>query len=182
MRIAIIMLAAVLMPLWAQEIKLPANLERLSAKAEETVDVTLDSSMLRLASRFLSDNDHDQAKVKKLITGLESVYVRSFEFAEEGDYSVADVDTVRAQLQAPTWLRIVGVRSTRHGDNVDVYFKSAGNGQFGGIVVIAAEPRELTFVNIIGTLDPAQLSDLGGEFHIPRLDMTGRDMIWKESK
>jgi hypothetical protein len=182
MRIATIMLAAVLLPLWAQEIKLPANLERLSATAEETVDVTLDSSMLRLASRFLSDKDQDQAKVKKLITGLEGVYVRSFHFAEEGGYSIADVDTVRAQLHAPTWSRIVGVRSKFHGGNVDVYFKSTGNGQFGGIVLIAAEPRELTFVNIIGTLDPAQLSDLGGQFHIPRLDMTTRGTIWREPK
>jgi hypothetical protein len=63
----------------------------------------------------------------------------------------------------------VGVRS-KHGDNVDVYFKNGGNGNLGGIVVIAAEPRELTIVNIIGTLDPEKLADLGGEFGIPRLE------------
>jgi hypothetical protein len=51
----------------------------------------------------------------------------------------------------------VGVRS-KHGDNVDVYFKDAGNGHLGGIVVIAAEPKELTIVNIIGTLDPEKLA------------------------
>ena len=39
-------------------------------------------------------------------------------------------------------------------------------------MVIAAEPRELTVVNIVGTIDPAQLSDLGGRFHIPGLDLT----------
>ena len=45
MRIVTIALAAVLMPLWAQEIKLPANLEKLAAKADETVDVSLDGSL-----------------------------------------------------------------------------------------------------------------------------------------
>jgi hypothetical protein len=53
---------------------------------------------------------------------------------------------------------------------VDVYFKDGGNGQLGGIVVIDAEPLELTIVNISGTLDPERLADLGGEFGIPRFE------------
>ena len=35
---------------------------RLSAKAENSVEVTLDASLLRLVSMFLSDGDRDQAK------------------------------------------------------------------------------------------------------------------------
>jgi hypothetical protein len=45
--------------------------------------------------------------------------------------------------------------------------------------VIAAEPRELTIVNIIGTLDPEKLADLGGEFGIPRLE---RSRTWREAR
>jgi hypothetical protein len=82
---------------------------------------------------------------------------------------MADVDALRSQLQSPAWGRLVGVRS-KHGENVDVYFKDGGNGRLGGIVVIAAEPKELTIVNIIGTLDPEKLADLGGEFGIPRFE------------
>ncbi|MGA2589683.1 MAG: DUF4252 domain-containing protein, partial [Bryobacteraceae bacterium] len=108
-----------------------------------------------------------------LLAGLDRIYVRSFEFATEGDYSPADVEAVRSQIQSPPWSRLVGVRSKRHGDNVDVYFKDAGNGQLGGIVVIAAEPRELTIVNILGTLDLDRLADLGGDFGIPRLELGG---------
>ncbi|HEX5228482.1 MAG TPA: hypothetical protein VFW44_12260, partial [Bryobacteraceae bacterium] len=48
-----------LAPLGAQEIKLPANLEKLAAKASDVVDVTLDSNLLQLAGRFLSDKDPD---------------------------------------------------------------------------------------------------------------------------
>ena len=43
-----ILLAAVLMPLAAQEIKMPASLDKLAAKADETVDVTLDGTLLKL--------------------------------------------------------------------------------------------------------------------------------------
>ena len=169
MKIATIALAAAMLPAWAQEIKLPVNLDALADKADEAVSVTMDKSMLQFASKFLKDKDGDEADVRKLVAGLDSIYVRSFQFSHEGEYSMADVEAVRTQLQSPPWGRLVGVRS-KHGDNVDVYFKDGGNGQLGGIVVIAAEPRELTIVNIIGTLDPEKLVDLGGEFGIPRLE------------
>ena len=172
MKIATIALAAVLLPAWAQEIKLPVNLDALADKARDAVTVTMDKSMLQLAAKFLKDHDGDEADVRKLLSGLDSVYVRSFEFDSEGEYSTADVEAVRSQLQSPPWGRLVGVRS-KHGENVDVYFKDGGNGTLGGIVVIAAEPRELTIVHIVGTLDPERLADLGGEFGIPRFQKSG---------
>ena len=109
MRIAIVMVAAVLSSAWAQEIKLPPAFDKLAAKAQETVDVTLDSNMLQLAGKFLSDKDADQAKAKQIVAGLKGITVRTFEFAKEGEYSMADMDALREQLKAPAWSRIVGV-------------------------------------------------------------------------
>ncbi|MGA2581535.1 MAG: DUF4252 domain-containing protein [Bryobacteraceae bacterium] len=184
MKIAMIALAAALVTgcaqeaAWSQEIKLPVNLDALADKADNAVTVTMDKSMLQFASKFLDEKDGDDADVRKLIAGLDGIYVRSFEFQHEGEYSMADVEAVRAQMQSPAWGRLVGVRS-KHGDNVDVYFKDGGNGQLGGIVVIAAEPKELTIVNIIGTLDPQRLVDLGGGFGIPRFE---RSRTWREAR
>src|SRR5260370_34556308 len=179
---AIVMWAAVLMPLAAQEIKLPANLERLAARAEESVDVTLSGSMLRLAAKFISDKDADTANVRKLIAGLDGIYVRSFSFAREGEYNMADVDALRAQVQPPSWSRIVGVTSRRTGEDVDVYFRIGGGDKVGGIVIIAAEPRELTIVSIAGTIDPDDLVELGAEFHVPTLQGNARFHVRKGSR
>ena len=108
----------------------------------------------------------DSGKAK---AALEGVYVRSYEFAEDGEYSRADVESVRSQLQAPTWGRIVGVRSRRDHGDVDVFLKLPGNGTLGGAVIIVAEPRQLTFVNVVGSIDPDDVASLGGQFHIPKL-------------
>ena len=172
MKIATMLLALGLTPLLAQDPKLPANWEKLSAKAEESVEVTLDSNMLRLIAKF--DKDGDRAASKKLLEGLDSIYVRSFKFASQDEYKTADVEALRTQFQAPAWSRIVGVRSKRsEGDgDVDVYFKDGGSGKLAGIVVIAAAPTEVTFVSVVGTLEPERLADLGGHFHIPSLDLT----------
>ena len=41
----------------AQEIKLPPDVEKLSATAKETVEVKMDGPMLHWASKFLSAED-----------------------------------------------------------------------------------------------------------------------------
>jgi len=160
-------------PLGAQEIKLPARLEKLAAKAEESVNITLDGTTLRLAARFLSDKDSEEARVKKAISGLESVSVHSYQFARDGEYDPADVNGLRAQLASPAWSRILGVKSTASQEDMDVYFKIDGKGQLAGVVIISAEPRGLIIVTIAGTLDLEQLADLGGQFHIPEMDLAG---------
>uniref|UniRef100_Q020H4 DUF4252 domain-containing protein n=1 Tax=Solibacter usitatus (strain Ellin6076) TaxID=234267 RepID=Q020H4_SOLUE len=169
MKCATILMAAVAAAAWGQSIKLPDSVERLRTVAEESVEITMDKSMLRLAGKFLSDHG-EEAKARKTIDGLDSIYVRSFTFGREGAYSAADVEAVRAQFRTAAWSRIVGVKSREEGD-VDVFLKSGSGGQLGGAVVIAAGPRELTIVHINGTLDPDQLADLGGQFHIPHLAM-----------
>jgi hypothetical protein len=171
MRFAILLVG--IAPLFAQDIKLPPSLERLAAKATDVVDVTMDSNMLQLASRFLSDKDADEVKAKRIVTGLKGIYVRSFEFEKPGEYQESDVEAVRSQLRAPEWSRIVGVRSRKSGENADVFIRVA-EGKITGLTVIATEPKELTIVNISGTITPEQLQDLGGNFGIPKLDMKNK--------
>ena len=165
----VILLLARPMLLRAQEIKLPPDVEKLSVKAKETVEVNMDGPMLRWASKFLSAEDPDEQKAAKLITNLKGLYVRSFEFDNPGAYTSAEVDQLRAQFSPPLWSRVVGVRSQREGDNVDVFFKLEDE-RMAGIVIIAAEAKELTVVNIVGPIDVDELADLGGEFGIPRLN------------
>jgi hypothetical protein len=146
------------------------NLDGLAAKAKESVDVNLDSSMLQLAWKFLSGNKPDEAKAKELVAGLKAISVRSFEFEKEGQYSQADLQPIRAQLQAPGWSKIVGVQSSREG--TEVYLKIEG-GRTAGVAIIAFEPRELTVVSIEGSIDLERLSDLSGHFGIPAVDIPG---------
>jgi len=156
------------LPIAAQDVKLPASLDRLAAKATEVVDVTLDASMLQLASKFLSDKG-DDAKAKKLVSGLKSIFVKSFEFDKAGEYDAADVESVRSQVRGPAWTRIVNVQSKKKGENAEIYIRNE-NGKIAGLTIIAAEPKELTIVNIVGSIDPEQLSDLGGHFGIPQME------------
>ena len=155
----------------AQMLKIPESFEKLAAKADEVVDVTLDANTLGLASRFLSDRSPDEAKAKKVVSGLKGIYVRSYKFAKDGEYSDADVEALRSQLRGPNWSCIVNVRSPKRRENAQVCFLQAAGGNFGGLAVVATEARELTVVTIQGTINPDQLRDLEGQFGIPKLDL-----------
>lgn len=170
MKRTIIFLALALGTAPAQDIKFPPEFEKLAAKASQVVDVTLDSQMLGLASRFLSDKEPDEAKVKAMTGKLKGIYVRSYEFDKEGEYSTADLDAIRNQLKGPGWQRMVTVRSNKAGgENAEIFFRMENNNPV-GLLVLAAEPKELTVVNIQGPIDLDQLSELGGHFGVPKLE------------
>ena len=149
------------------------QLDHLEQVAEQTVDVTVDQKVLNLAKIFLAKSkDPDQQKVKELIGEIEGIYVKHFSFEKAGQYSPADIEGIRAQLNGPGWSRMANVRSKRKSQNLnlDVYTMINGS-KIGGLAVIAAEEKELTIVNIIGPIDLEKLMDLEGSFSIPSLEL-----------
>ncbi|MCU1347055.1 MAG: hypothetical protein JWO56_85 [Acidobacteria bacterium] len=173
----IISITAAALPASAQRValELPSS---LASKARESVDVTLDGPLLRLAAKFLSNEDAEERQVRAMVNKLEGIYVRSYEFDDEHAYDVATIEKFRAQL-GPEWKRLVTVKS-RDAENVEIYAMMRGEA-VAGLVVIAAEPRELTLVNIVGPIDLEQLASLEGEFGIPRMTSKSRSRS-KEKK
>ncbi|MGD0437913.1 MAG: DUF4252 domain-containing protein [Bryobacteraceae bacterium] len=143
------------------------SLDKLAAKASNTVRVTLNGGMLRLAAKFLSDDDSDEAQIKDLVKGLKGIYVRSYEFSQTGQYLDSDVEAIRSQLKNSAWNAIVEVRSNEaHGENTEVYAKEQED-HFAGLAILVAEPKELTVVHIDGVINLDGLSKLSGKFGIP---------------
>lgn len=150
-------------------LKLP-EFRGLEEKATESVTITLDKALLGLAGRFLNAEEPDDAAVKEVIQGLTGVYVRSFTFDSDFVYQKSDVDRVRQQLSAPGWQRLVEVRSRKSSSDVDVYMSMEGD-KVRGLAIIASEPRELTIVNIVGSVDLQKLHQLEGRFGVPKLEI-----------
>lgn len=147
-------------------IQVPASWEKLAARAKESVKVNLDASLLGFAAQFISDDDEgEDADTRRLVGRLKGITVRSLEFAKPGEYSEADVEAVRAQLEG--WKPLVEATDREDGEKVEVFVRTEKD-QVVGLVVLAREPQELTFVHIDGPIDPADLSRLGGRMGIPK--------------
>lgn len=143
----------------------PIDTSRFAKRASEVTNVSLDRTMLQFAAKFLSSNGQDE-QARDIINHLQGIYVRHYEFRESADYSDGEVEALRRHFRGPAWNRIVTTRSKGEGDNTDVYLHTKHD-QIDGMFIIAAEPRELTLVHIIGPLKPEDLASLSGHFGVP---------------
>ncbi len=144
------------------------QLDSLANRASQAVDVKLDEHLLQTTARFFSGKDRDDVEVREILKGLKGIYVRSFTFEKEGEYSQAEVESVTRQLRGSAWSKIVSVRSKKESENVEVYLMTEAS-QIGGLVVLSIEPKEFSIVNIIGPIDLEKLSKLEGQFGVPDL-------------
>jgi hypothetical protein len=142
----------------------------LSEKAAETVVITLDTSLLGMAARFLDDTNPEDAAVKEVLTGIKGIYVTSYTFDKPFDYPKGDVDAVRKQLSTPGWSRLMEVRSRKEQSNVDIFI-SLENDRANGLAIVASEPLEFTIVNIVGSVDLDKLRKIEGKFGVPKLEL-----------
>jgi hypothetical protein len=175
-RLGLVVAAALILNVaaWAQNPRLQiSHLDKLSSKAAEVVDVTLDEPMMKIASKFMAaDDDPDDAEARELVKDLRGVYVKSFEFDKEGEYSSADLDAIRSQLSSSSWSKMVSVVSKRDAEISEVYMMTeSASKKVLGLAILVAEPKELTVVNIVGPIDMEKLSSLEGKMGIPRLGL-----------
>jgi hypothetical protein len=181
--LALLIFAAI--PAYGQEARIQmSQLDRFSDAADKVIDVTVDEALVKLAMSALNPNRSvNEAKIKDILSGLKGIYVKRYEFEKEGAYTAADAESIRSQLNAPGWSRIANVRSKREG-SYDVVIMSEGS-VIRGLAVLAAEPRALTVVNIVGTIDLAKLRDLEGKFGIPIFgieQMSGMGVTIKDNR
>lgn len=157
MKIALIAMASVMCLLpFAQGQKLELKLDHIAAKASGTNEVDLDPGSLSLTKQL--GHNKVPKEVEKTLAGMQEVHVRNYEFSAPGQYSAQDLEPLRKQVGPGTgWKRIVFVKEKN--ESVEVYAFSQQGDVF-GLLVMAAEPRELTVVHTVGKLSEEQLTAL----------------------
>jgi hypothetical protein len=119
----------------------------------------------RLGSWLLRD-DPDFAK---LMAGLKAIRVQVYPLKDK-----AGAEPLRAKIDHTVhWMESHGWHSTVRvhdkGQETYIYLKEA-DGRMVGLAILSVEPgQEAALINIVGTLDPAQLGRIGRGLDIPQL-------------
>ncbi len=145
--------------------QVPLDFPELEKKAIDSVNVSLPKSLLGLAAGVIPVDDPDSAKIKKLLSNLQGIFVRSYEFEKEGDFSPHDLDPLRKIITGPGWNCVVSVHSKKKNEDTDVCLRQDGE-KILGLAVVSTEPKKLTIVNILGAVGPEDLALLR-EFGVP---------------
>lgn len=139
----------VLASVFANAQTLDFNLDAVAAKAKQKAEITLEGSLLAQALQMAPD------KVKGAVANVTRVVVRHYEFAQTGQYSDTDLDAIRKQISS--WPRILNVKEEN--EDVEIYMLSQ-DGKPAGFLLISAEPKELTVVHVLGSIDLGSLKEV----------------------
>jgi hypothetical protein len=157
------LLAFVAPSAYAQNAKLDlSHLDKLAKKASEVTNVNLGDPMLKLAADTIGATKQGEkgAAIQGVVRNLKGIYVKSFEFSKLGQYNRSDIESVLKQLQTGSWKPVINVKEEKSGETTDIYVMEEGGGIV-GMAIVAAEPKELTIVNLVGPIDLSQLGALG---------------------
>lgn len=135
---------------------------------EPNVEVNIKGSLLRLAAEATVREDPELAD---MLRGLKLIRVFSYEgdgwTDEQRQTFTGLARRIGGQLDDKGWDMVARVRDA--GEQVMVYIRDI-NEVVEGMVVMVVDEEEAVFVNITGTIDPAQIGRIGSRFDIDALD------------
>src|SRR5262245_18174494 len=129
-------------------------LDLLTARAAESVEVSLDRSQLQFVRKLARPDQKDGAGQ---MANFYSVYVRLLEFSEGGAYAPGDLEGIRTQLRTQGWLPYRGSLSgDRELSNAYVMERDGG---IIGYAAFYADARKICLINIIGRITQNDLDE-----------------------
>jgi hypothetical protein len=149
--------------LGAQELDL-SFLKDIESKAAEATNITLGKEQLQLIRGLTGDA---KSELGALAASIELVQVKVLEFDRAGLVPMAEMEKLKSSLKAADMVPFMSVKE-RDGFTEIVMRKGPKGSR--GFVILVAEEKELTIVNIVGDLDLASLGRLSGKFGIPNVE------------
>lgn len=127
---------------------------------EPTVQIAVGESLLNLVGSLSAKEDPEAAELFSRLNGVRVNVFENTEVSAEGFDFVRDASSKLASLG---WESVVTVNS--EDEQVRIFMKIAED-RVQGITVMAVEPTEAVFVNVIGDLNPEELEKVMDNFDV----------------
>lgn len=127
------------------------------------VEVNLGREMIGLVSAFSKGKDPE---VAALLSKIEGITVRVYPLNDKPQLALDAIDSMSKKMRADQWLPVVSVREPNQ--NVQV-FSRVTNEIMDGLVVMVVnegEKKEAVFINVVGQIDPSQISKVAESLNI----------------
>lgn len=142
--------------------------ELTAAYGEPKVNITIGGTLLNFVGLMAQKEDPEAAAV---FSGLKGVRVSTYATSGDTTAALSQLQDVKSKLQSSAWEPVVQVND---GDEqVQIFLKVAGD-MIDGLVLMAVDSEEAVFINVLGSLDPAQLSQVMQNFDVdidPNIDL-----------
>ncbi len=124
-----------------------------SAYGEPAVEINIGPALIGFVGALAGDDDPEVAAV---FDKLKAVRVNVYKVDGDASLAIDHIKEVASTLESREWVPIVTVRD--EGEHVRIFVKMSGE-KIDGLTVMAAEDDdEAVFINVIGEIDPEDLS------------------------
>lgn len=127
-------------------------------EAPANIEVNLRGALLDLIA---NSSDESEPEFSGLLRNLKAIQVRGFPMSGTNpDEIMRRFDDLSSRLQSEGWERVVYIRD--EGENINIYMKPEGE-SIAGLTVMVADPsdQETVFVNIVGSIRPEEIGEIG---------------------
>ena len=128
-----------------------AGTEKFAQGASDVTEVNLDPKMLGMLGKNTSGN---------LARKMEFIVVHSYSYEKPGMYKPEDLEAYRKKLMDGSWVCFIHTRDKE--GSTDICQKTAADNETHEMVIMTAEPKELTFVHLRGRMTIDDLRNMGG--------------------
>ena len=132
-----------------------AGTEQFAKGASDVTEVNLDPKMLGMLGKN-TGND--------LAHKMQFLVVHSYSYDKVGMYKMEDVEAYRKKLMDGSWNCFI--RSRDKDGSTDICQRTAADNETHEMVIMTAEPKELTFVHLKGRMTIDDLRKMGGSMGV----------------
>jgi hypothetical protein len=119
-----------------------AGTEKFAQGASESTEINLDPDTMDMVG-----SGHKNAELAKK---MKFMTIRTYEYDKPGMYKMEDVEAYRKKLEDGTWKCSVRVREKN--ESTDICSRIGPDHETREMVILTAEPKELTFIHMSGNM------------------------------
>jgi hypothetical protein len=152
-----------------------AGAGKFAQGASEVTEINLDPSTMGMIGRgpFV-----DKGRDGGLASKMNFMVIRSYRYDKPGMYSMDDFDAYSKKLTDGTWNCSIHVRGKE--ESTDICSRTAADHESNEMVILTAQPRELTFIHLSGKMSLNDLARMSGDSRGIKLPQ--EPMSWPEPK
>jgi hypothetical protein len=130
-----------------------AGTEKFSKGASDVTEINLDPKMMGMIPGGKNGAGDLAHKMKFMV-------IHTYEYPKAGMYNDEDVEAYRKKLQDGTWSCSIHVKDKD--GTTDICSRNSPDHEGAEMVIMTAEPKELTFIHMSGNMSLEDLQKIGG--------------------
>jgi Domain of unknown function (DUF4252) len=125
-----------------------AGTDKFAQGASSVTEINLDPRTMGMVSHSSRD--------RSLASKMNFMVVHKYQYDKPGMYSMDDVEAYRKKLTDGSWACPIRVRSKT--SSTDICSRTASDNETNEMVILTAQPRELTFIHMSGKMSLDELN------------------------